>query len=128
MSEPEWLNSQIVCAIQAEQLAIYGGATGVRDAGLLASALDRPRNQWAYGETDLHALAAAYAFGIAKNHPFVDGNKRTSLLAIYTFFAMNGLELDAEEAQAAVHIQALAAGELTEAQLTGWLKTVTIAG
>lgn len=97
----------------------------MRDGGMLASALDRPRNQWAYGQTDLHALAAAYAFGIAKNHPFVDGNKRTAFLAVYTFLELNGLEFDADEADAAVHIQALAAGQLTEAELTAWIKTVT---
>lgn len=128
MSEPVWLTEHFVVAIQAEQLAIFGGAPGMRDTNMLASALDRPRNQWSYGETDLHALAAAYAFGIAKNQSFVDGNKRTGFIAAGIFLAMNGLELDAGEAEAAVHIQALAAGELSEAQLTGWLKTVTIAG
>lgn len=125
MREPEWLTAQIVTAIQAHQLAIFGGAAGLRDADMLASALDRPRNQWSYGENDLHALAAAYAFGIAKNHAFVDGNKRIAFLAAYTFLALNGLKLDADEAAAAVHIQALAAGEISEAQLTTWIASVT---
>jgi death on curing protein len=125
VSEPVWLTPQIVIAIQSQQLAIFGGAAGLRDENMLASALDRPRNQWSYGETDPHALAAAYAFGIAKNHPFVDGNKRTAFLAAYTFLMLNGLELDAEEADAAVHIQALAAGELAEVELGDWITSVT---
>jgi death on curing protein len=125
VTEPAWLTPQIVIAIQSQQLAIFGGGTGMRDENMLASALDRPRNQWTYGEHDLHALAAAYAFGIAKNHPFVDGNKRTAFLTAYTFLLLNGLEFDAEEADAAVHILALAAGELSEAELTSWIKRVT---
>ena len=84
MSEPFWLNRQIIIAIHDEQLAIHGGASGLRDEGMLESALDRPRNRWVYESAELPELAAAYAFGIARNHPFVDGNKRTSLLALYT--------------------------------------------
>jgi death on curing protein len=125
MSEPVRLPLHLVTTVQAEQLAIFGGAPGLRDENMLSSALDRPRNQWTYGENDLHALAAAYAFGIAKNHPFVDGNKRTALIAVGLFLAFNGLEFDADEADAAVHIQALAAGELSEAELTAWIRSVT---
>jgi death on curing protein len=125
MSEPVWLPFHLVTTVQAEQLAIFGGAPGLRDENMLSSALDRPRNQWTYGENDLHALAAAYAFGIAKNHPFVDGNKRTALIAVGLSLAFNGLEFDADEADAAVHIQALAAGELSEAQVTTWIRSVT---
>jgi death on curing protein len=122
MSEPVWLEIDLVTAIQAEQLAIFGGAAGVRDATLLASALDRPRNKFAYGETGLSALAAAYGFGIARNHPFVDGNKRTALLAIYTFLGLNDVEFEADEAKAAAVIEALAAGRLSEAELAAWIE------
>jgi death-on-curing protein len=85
MSEPFWLTRQMVVAIHDEQLTIHGGASGLRDEGMLESALDRPKNKWAYEGAELPELAAAYAFGIARNHPFVDGNKRTSLLALFTF-------------------------------------------
>jgi death on curing protein len=121
MSEPVWLEIGLVTVIQAEQLAIFGGASGIRDLTLLESALDRPRNKFAYGETDFNVLAAAYAFGIARNHPFVDGNKRTSLLAIYTFLGLNDIELDADEADAAAVIEAMAAGNLSEAELAAWI-------
>lgn len=121
MTEPVWLTEALVLAIQAEQLAIFGGASGVRDAGLLASALDRPRNKFAYGEADLSALAAAYGYGIARNHPFIDGNKRTALLAIYTFLGLNEREFDVDEAEAAAVIESMAAGKLSEAELAAWI-------
>jgi death on curing protein len=121
MTEPVWLSEALVLAVQAEQLAIFGGASGVRDAGLLASALDRPRNKLAYGEGNLPALAAAYAYGIARNHPFVDGNKRTALLAIYTFLGLNELEFDVDEAEAAAMIEAMAAGRVGEPELAAWI-------
>ncbi|MEQ1613395.1 MAG: type II toxin-antitoxin system death-on-curing family toxin [Hyphomicrobiaceae bacterium] len=121
MRGPVWLPGSLVLAIQAEQLAIFGGASGVRDAGLLASALDRPRNKFAYGEVDLPALAAAYGYGIARNHPFIDGNKRTALLAIYTFLGLNDLEFDVDEAEAAVVIESMAAGNVSEAELAVWI-------
>jgi death-on-curing protein len=123
MKEPVWLDVALVTTIQAEQLAIFGGAAGVRDASLLESALHRPRNKFAYGETNLAALAAAYGFGIARNHAFVDGNKRTALLAIYTFLGLNDVELDADQAEAVALIEALAAGQLSEAELTAWIAT-----
>jgi len=87
MTEPFWLTRQMIVAIHDEQLTIHGGASGLCDEGMLGSALDRPKNRWAYEQVELAELAAAYAFGIARNHPFVDGNKRTSLLAHYTFSA-----------------------------------------
>jgi len=121
MTEPVWLTADLVTAIQSEQLAIFGGAAGVRDASMLASALDRPCNKHAYGEDALPALAAAYGFGIARNHPFVDGNKRTALLAIYTFLGLNGVEFDADEAEAVAVIEAMAAGKLSEAELAVWI-------
>lgn len=121
MSEPEWLTMQLILAIQQEQLAAFGGAAGIRDENMLESALDRPRNKWAYGETALTALAAAYAYGIARNHPFIDGNKRTALLAIYTFLGLNETEFDAEEPEAAAVIMELASGHLPEQDLATWI-------
>jgi len=122
MSEPEWLTLPIVVAIHDEQLAIHGGAGGIRDVALLESALDRPRNKWAYESAELPELAAAYGFGIAKNHPFVDGNKRTSLLAIYTFLGVNEVDFLVPEAEAAAMIFSLAAGEVSEESLTRWIR------
>ena len=122
MSEPFWLTRQIIVAIHDEQLAIHGGASGLRDEGLLESALDRPRNKWSYENAELPELAAAYAFAIARNHPFVDGNKRTSLLALYTFLGVNGIDFDVPEADAAAMILSLAAGEADEFGLTRWIR------
>jgi len=122
MSEPFWLTRRIIIAIHDEQLAIHGGASGLRDEGMLDSALDRPRNKWAYENADLPELAAAYAFGIARNHPFVDGNKRTSLLALYTFLGINGVDYVVPEAEAAAIILSLASGEVSEESLTRWIR------
>jgi len=122
MKEPEWLTIAMIVAIHDEQLTIHGGLTGIRDAALLESALGRPRNKWAYESADLPALAAAYGYGIAKNRPFVDGNKRTSLLAIYTFLGVNGVDFIVSEADAAAMILSLAAGEVSEESLTRWIK------
>ena len=122
MSEPSWLTRQIIVAIHDEQLTIHGGASRLRDEGMLDSALDRPRNRWAYEQADLPELAAAYAFSIARNHPFVDGNKRTSLLALYTFLGVNGVEFIVPEAEAAAIILALAAGDVDEVGLTRWIR------
>jgi death on curing protein len=112
----------MVIAIHDEQLAIHGGSPGIRDLGLLESALDRPRNKWAYESSDVAELAAAYGYGIARNHPFIDGNKRTSLLAIYTFLGVNGIDFVVPEPEAAAMIMALAAGEVTEQSLTDWIR------
>jgi death-on-curing protein len=122
MDEPFWLTREIVIAIHDEQLAIHGGASGLRDEGMLASALDRPRNKFVYEQAELPELAAAYAFGMARNHPFVDGNKRTSLLALYTFLGVNGVDFIVPEAEAAAVILALAGGEVDEQGLTRWIR------
>ena len=122
MSEPLWLSQAIVLAIHDEQLAAHGGLPGIRDASMLDSALGRPRNKWAYEQGDLAALAAAYGFGIARNHPFADGNKRTALLAIYTFLGLNGVDFAVPEADFAAVILALAAGEVSEDALAGWIR------
>ncbi len=122
MSEPEWLSKQIVLAIHDEQLALHGGAGGIRDEALLESALSRPLNKWAYESAGLPELAAAYGFGIARNHPFIDGNKRTSLLAIYTFLGINEIDFVVPEAEAAAMILSLAAGEVSEESLARWIR------
>ena len=119
MTEPFWLTRQMIVAIHDEQLTIHGGASGLRDEGMLESALDRPKNRWSYEQAE---LAAAYAFGIARNHPFVDGNKRTSLLALYTFLGVNGVDFIVPEAEAAAMILSLAAGEVSEESLTRWIR------
>lgn len=122
MNEPFWLTHQMIVAIHDEQLAIHGGATGLRDEGMLESALDRPKNKWSYENADLAELAAADAFGIARNHPFVDGNKRTSLLALYTFLGVNGIDFIVPEAEAAAIILSLAAGDVSEQSLVRWIR------
>ena len=121
MSEPRWLDTAIVLDVHAEQLALFGGADGIRDAGLLESALARPLNKFAYGETGLAALAAAYAFGLARNHPFVDGNKRAAFASIIVFLGLNGIDFDGPPQEATAMILGLAAGELDEAGLTRWI-------
>ncbi len=122
MTDVEWLTVGMVIAIHDEQLAVHGGPGGLRDAGALESALDRPRNKWVYEKAELLELAAAYAYGIAMNHPFVDGNERTSLLALFTFLGINGIDFIVPEADAAAMILALAAGEVNEENLARWVR------
>jgi death-on-curing protein len=122
MTEPIWLEVDEVVDMHAEQLAIFGGPEGVRDRGLLESALLRPVNQWHYGQTDLAALAAAYAFGLARNHAFVDGNKRAAFHAMMVFLRGNGIPFAPDPAHAAAVILALAAGEVNEEGLTRWIR------
>lgn len=121
MPEPVWTDLEVVLAIHDEQLAEHGGQAGVRDRGLLESALARPRNQFAYGESSLTRLAASYAFGVSRNHPFLDGNKRTSLVAAELFLELNGLELSASDAESVATFLGLAASELTEDTLADWI-------
>ncbi|CAA2104522.1 type II toxin-antitoxin system death-on-curing family toxin [Methylobacterium sp. Leaf93] len=122
MTTVVWLTSDLVQAIHARQLKLFGGPPGLRDEGALESALGRPVNRAAYGEADLAELAAAYAFGIAKNHPFIDGNKRAALLALVTFLGLNGIDFLANEAEAVVMIRNLAASEIDENGLTRWIR------
>ena len=122
MSELEWLDIDIVLDIHAEQLALFGGGDGLRDRGLLESALARPLNKFAYGETDLAMLAAAYAFGIARNHPFVDGNKRAAFASLIVFLGLNGIDFDVPPADATAIILQLAADELEEDGLARWIR------
>jgi death-on-curing protein len=123
MTEPEWLDLGIVLDFHAEQLALFGGPDGLRDPGLLESALARPQNKFAYGESDLAALAAAYGFGIARNHPFIDGNKRTALASMIVFLNLNGLALAAPQEAATAIVLAMAAGEIGEDVLSRWLSS-----
>ena len=116
-----WIDLDVALAIHDEQLAEHGGQPGVRDRGLLESALARPRNQFSYGETSITRLAASYAFGISRNHPFLDGNKRTSLVMAELFLELNGTELTATDAQCVTTFLALAAGDLTEEPLADWI-------
>lgn len=117
-----WVATEVALAAHAEQLAEHGGGEGVRDAGSLESAMARPRNLALYEQPDAAALAAAYAFGLARNHPFVDGNKRTAAVVAETFLALNGFLLAASDAELVVLIQALAAGELSEDELADWFR------
>jgi death-on-curing protein len=120
MSEPIWLEVDEVIDMHAEQLAIFGGPEGIRDHGLLESAVLRPVNQWHYGQTDLAALAAAYAFGLARNHAFVDGNKRIAFHAMMVFLRGNDIAFAPDPAHATEIILSLAAGEVSEESLTRW--------
>ena len=121
-TEPEWLSLDIALAVHDRQLAEHGGPTGVRDQGMLESALARPLNQWTYGEDDRCALAAAYAYGIARNHPFTDGNKRTAWVFARLFLMLNGQTLSFTPRMAIDVVLALAAGELDEDELADWFR------
>jgi death on curing protein len=122
MSEPIWLDVDEVIDMHAEQLAIFGGPEGIRDRGLLESAILRPVNQWHYGQTDMAALAAAYAFGLARNHAFVDGNKRIAFHAMMVFLRGNDIDFAPDPAHATEIILSLAAGEVSEESLTRWIR------
>jgi death on curing protein len=122
VTEPEWLDTEIMLDVHAEQLALFGGPEGVRDSGLLESALARPINKFAYGETDLASLAAAYAFGIAKNHPFVDGNKRAAFASLIVFLGLNGIDFAPQPEAATAIMLSLAAGEVSEESLARWIR------
>ncbi|MBL8587463.1 MAG: type II toxin-antitoxin system death-on-curing family toxin [Methylobacteriaceae bacterium] len=122
MTAPRWLTLDEVTATHDKQLRRFGGPAGIRDAGALESALARPRNRFAYGEADPAALAASYAFGLARNHPFVDGNKRVAFLAMMMFLRLNGVRFAPEPAVAAAMILALAAGEVSEESLARWIR------
>jgi death-on-curing protein len=122
MAEPVWIETELALAIHDRQLAEHGGPIGVRDASALESALGRPRNQWAYGETDLCALAAAYAYGVARNHPFTDGNKRTAWVLARLFLALNNVQINFAPQEAIHMVLALASGSLTEAEVAAWFR------
>ena len=122
MSEPVWLPLETIIDLQSEQLKRFGGPDGIRDQGLLESALSRPVNRWHYGETDLAVLAASYAFGLARNHAFVDGNKRIAFQAMMTFLRMNDIAFKPKSAEATLIILDLASGAVTEESLARWIR------
>jgi death-on-curing protein len=124
MAQIVWLLEETVIAIHHRQISEHGGSEGLRDEGLLASALARPQNVLAYAQPtpDLAALAAAYAYGIARNHPFVDGNKRPALVAARTFLLLNGVNLEANQDEKYLTFLQLAQGTLTEEQLADWIR------
>ena len=122
MSDWVWIDIEVALVAHEEQLAEHGGAAGIRDRSMLESALARPHNLIAYGEPDIADLAASYAFGIARNHPFVDGNKRTALVVSETFLMLNGCTLTATDAEVVVAFIALAAGELSVDELADWFR------
>jgi death-on-curing protein len=126
-AEPVWLDSRIAYAVHDRQLAEHGGGVGLRDASALESPLARPINRWNYGEDERIVLAAAYAFGIARNHPFVDGNKRTAWIMARLFLLANGVEIAFDKVDATNTVIALAAGELSEEELADWFRQRVVA-
>jgi death-on-curing protein len=121
MNEPRWLTLHDIEDIHAEQLALFGGPAGIRDRGALESALGRPINRWHYENADMAQLAAAYAFGIARNHPFVDGNKRMAFAAVMVFLRLNGIPFAPPPPGATAAMFALAAGDIDEAGFARWI-------
>lgn len=122
MKEPVWLHKELILIVHERQIAEHGGASGVRDHGLLESALARPQNIFGYGSGDAIDMAAAYAFGLARNHPFVDGNKRTAFVTCELFLAANGFELAASDEECLAMMLALAASEIGEEEFAAWLR------
>ena len=120
--EPLWITYEQAIAIHSRQLRRFGGAPGLRDEGMLRSALERPINKWRYEQSEMPELAAAYAFGLAKNHAFVDGNKRIAFLAMMIFLLKNDVVFSPDPAESTVMILSLAAGEVSEESLTRWIR------
>lgn len=123
-----WLEAALIHAVHEEQLAEHGGGSGVRDANLLASALARPEQLAHYGTPDIADLAASYGFGISRNHPFVDGNKRTAFVAVELFLALNEFELNAPDAECVINMLELSAGHMPEADFAAWIRRHLQAG
>jgi death-on-curing protein len=122
MKMPVWVLREVVFMLHEQSLAKFGGSAGIRDEGLVDSALGKPENLFAYGKPTVFDLAASYAFGLVKNHPFIDGNKRTGFITAVLFLELNGYKFQASEVDAAVRTLALAAGEMTESAYAEWLK------
>jgi len=125
MTDWKWVSRQVIEAVHERQIAEHGGGVGTRDENALESALARPINLSHYGEPDAAQLAASLAFGIARNHPFVDGNKRSAWVGARLFLRLNGLTLNFDKAEATVMVQRLAAGELSEADVAAWFRART---
>src|SRR5207248_6048240 len=121
-NEPRWITYDQVIAIHSRQLRRFGGAPGLRDDGLLRSAIERPADKWPYEQVELPELAAAYAFGLAKNHAFVDGNKRIAFMTMMTFLRKNGVRFAPDQAHVTAIILSLAAGEVSEESLARWIR------
>lgn len=121
-TEPRWISYEQAIAIHSRQLRRFGGAPGLRDEGMLRSALERPINKWRYEQSEMAELAAAYGYGLAKNHAFIDGNKRIAFMSMMTFLAKNGIELSPDPAQSTAIILSLAAGEVSEESLARWIR------
>lgn len=119
---PEWMTPDDVLFIHREVIASFGGSDGVRDQGLLESAVHRARDQFAYGSPDLCELAAAYAYGLAKNHPFVDGNKRVAFVVARVFLGINSVDVNPPEPETVVMVEGLAAGGVSQAEFASWLR------
>jgi death-on-curing protein len=122
VTEPNWVRRETVLVLHEQSLVQFGGTAGIRDEGLFDSALGRPQNLFAYGKPTISELAASYAFGLARNHPFLDGNKRTAFITAVLFLEINGQNFEAEQADAAVQTLGLAAGEVSEAEYAAWLR------
>lgn len=120
-----WLHPQVLLAVHEAQLAEHGGGTGIRDMGLFESALGRAANLATYGAPDVAELAAAYGYGISRNHPFIDGNKRTGYVAMELFLQLNGYELRATDADCVLTMLAVAAGDISETALAEWIRSNT---
>jgi death-on-curing protein len=122
VKEPVWLRKDVLLAVHERLLAEHGGSAGIRDEGLLDCALGLPQNLFAYGKPTIFNLAASYAHGIVKDHPFVDGNKRTGFMAAYLFLGRNGYEFTADESDVVVKTLAIAEGKMNEEEIAAWLK------
>jgi death on curing protein len=124
MVEPKWITESIAVYIHDDQIASHGGSYGILNSGLLSSAIARPRNQFGYeGVNSLARLAASYGYGLVKNHPFVDGNKRTAFQVMFAFLRINGLYLDAPESEVVIIMQQVAEGKINQEQLAVWIES-----
>ena len=126
MNEPNWITKDILLAVHAELLNRFGGLSGIRDEGLLDSALNRPQHLFSYGCPTLFQMAASYSHGIVKNHPFLDGNKRTGFMSAYIFLGVNGWSLEAPEEEAVLETLALAVSETSEEAYAAWLERTSV--
>jgi death-on-curing protein len=126
MSEPTWITKEILITVHAELLNRFGGLSGIRDEGLLDSALNRPKHLFSFSRPTLFQMAASYAHGVVKNHPFLDGNKRTGFMSAYIFLGVNGWSLEAPEEEAVLETLSLAAGETSEEAYATWLERTSV--
>jgi death-on-curing protein len=126
MNEPTWITKEILITVHAELLNRFGGLSGIRDEGLLDSALNRPKHLFSFSRPTLFQIASSYAHGVVKNHPFLDGNKRTGFMSAYIFLGVNGWSLEAPEEEAVLETLSLAAGETSEEAYSAWLERTSV--